>query len=65
MLNQKVSKGGLLQRSHIVGTLFLGLQRTTCGQEVPKICMNQTFISAEIQTIYKIVFIYQILGPRD
>ena len=27
--------------------------------------MNQTFISAEIQTIYKIVFIYQILGPRD
>ena len=40
------------------------MRTTTCGQEASKICINKTFISAEIQTIYKLVLIYQILGPR-
>ena len=46
-------------------THFVGQQRTTCGQEASKIWINKTFISVEIQTIYKSVLIYQILGPRE
>ena len=64
-LNQKVSKRGLLQGRYKFITQFRGQQCTTCGQEASKIRINKTFISVEIQTIYKSVFIYQILGPRD
>ena len=64
-LIQKESKRGILQGRNKYRTQFIGLQRTTCGQEASKICIEKTFISAEIQAIYKLVLIYQILGPRD
>ena len=63
--HQKVWKQGLLRGRDKFGTQFLGLHRTTGGQEASKICIDKTFISVEIQTIYKSVFIYEILGPRD
>ena len=50
---------------HKFGTQFLRQQRTTCGQEASKIWINKTFISVEIQTIYKSVLIYQILGSQE
>ena len=59
------SKQGLLQGRNKFKTQFLGRQRTTCGQEASKNWINQTFISVEIQTIYKSVLIYQILGPLE
>ena len=59
------SKQGLLQARKKLKTRFLGQQCTTCGQEASKNWINQTFISVEIQTIYKSVLIYQILGPRE
>ncbi len=46
------------------GNQFLGLQCTTGGQEISKICIDKTFISVDIQTVYDSVLIYQILGPR-
>ena len=56
---------GLLQGRNKFITQFLGRQRRTCGQIACKNWINQTFISVEIQTIYKSVLIYQILGPRE
>ena len=62
---QKVSKRGLLKGRKKFGSQFLGIQCTTGGQEASKICINKIFIFAEIQTIYKSVLIYLILGLRD
>ncbi len=60
-----MSKQGQLRGRNKFGSQFLGLQCTIGGEKASKICIDKTFISVDIQTVYKSGFIHQILGPQD